>query len=330
MVSLFKQKNSTVVVRLIVLSVVVHLHFFTQPPVVSVPDTGSLMYYILAPLQRLPSIVLSLLFHTVIIIQALRLNYLLHHYRMFPVLDYTPAMCYILLTALLPEWSNIGPELVAAFFILLWIHLFARVISTQSAIRAIFDCGIATGITVMLYPPTAMLIVVGLIAILILRSFRLNEICIYIAGVILPVYFLGSILFLNDRLQWLKNLIPILHFHLTMPADKFTMIMAFILLSLCTLIGFVSMQNHTGKLVISARKLWIIDIVAFVFLVPFILFAAEESWVVALLIAMPFCAALCSNLFYYSKNKIFISLLFWLLLFAGLFHSFGGAALFKK
>lgn len=330
MVSLFKQKNSTVVVRLIVLSVVAHIHFFTQPPVVSVPDTGSLMYYILAPLQSLPSIVVSLLYHTIIIIQALRLNYLLHHYRMFPVLDYTPAMSYILLTALLPAWGNIGPELVVAFFVLLWIHLFARIINTQSATRAIFDCGIATGVAVMLYPPAAMLVLAGLIAILILRSFRLNEMCIYLAGVILPAYFLGSILFLNDRLQWMKNLVPALHLHLAMPADKFIVTAAFILLSLCTLMGFVSMQNHTGKLVISARKLWIIILAALVFSIPFILFSAKENWAAALLITVPFCAAFCSNLFYYSRNKIFISLLFWLLLLAGLFNSFGGISLFKK
>lgn len=330
MVSLYKQKNSTVVVRLIVLSVVAHIHFFTQPPVVSVPDTGSLMYYILAPLQYLPSIVLSLLYHTVVIIQALRLNYLLHRYRMFPVLDYTPAMCYILLTALLPEWSCIGPALVEAFFVLLWIHLFARIINTQSAIRAIFDCGIATGVAVMLYPPAAMLIVAGLIAILILRSFRLNELCIYLAGVVLPVYFLGSILFLNDRLQWMKNLIPVPHFHLAITADKVTVTTACILIALCILIGLVSMQSHMGKLVISARKLWIIILAAFILSVPFLMFTAGQNRVSALLAIVPFCAALSSNLFYYSRNKIFVSLLFWLLLLAGLFHSFGGIALFKK
>lgn len=330
MVSLFKQKNSTVVLRLIVFSVIVHIHFFISPPIVVSANSYSLLNIILLPLQSLPSIVISFLYYIIIIVQAVQLNYLLNHSRLFPIVQYTPAMSFVLLSALVPEWNNISASLITVFFILIWLQLLAKTISTQQPTRTLFDCGIATGIIVIFYPTAVIIILIGLIAILILRSFRMNEICLYLVGSIVPLYFLAGILFLNNKLDWLKNLIPHFNFQVYAPTDKSIIIIAFGLILMSTFLGFVTMQNNVGKLLISARKMWIIVVLAFIFLCASLPLLTGKNWTTAMLIAIPFSAAITANFFYYNRNKVLTALLFWLLAIASIFNSFGGFLLFTK
>ncbi|MDE1193394.1 MAG: DUF6427 family protein [Arachidicoccus sp.] len=330
MVSVFKSKSPAVVFQLIVLSIIMHLHFFVKPPVVIVPPANTLMYYILHPLENLPSLILSLLYHVIVVMQALRLNYLLNQYRLFPTSGYTAAMCYILFTSLLPAWTNISDALVVNFLLLLLMHFCMRLTTTQHPISALFNCGILSGISVLLYPPISIIIILALIAILIIRSLRINELFVYLAGAIIPLYLLAGILFLYNKLEWLKNLLPVLSFHLTLLPDKISFFITLILTGICVIAGFIAMQNNFGKLLISARKLWIIIILSLIFLIGSIFLSADNYRLQTMLITLPACAAIASNLFYYSRNKMILALLFWLIVAIGLFNSFGGVALIKK
>ncbi len=299
-----------------------HLHFFVVPPTVIIPSQHSLLYYILAPLQHLPSLFISLIYHIIVIVQALRFNYLLNNYRLFPNANYIVAMCYILLSALFPAWANINEVLIINFFIIFTLHTFLRLLNTQQPIRTILNCGLLTGTTVLLYPPIAIMMVSGFIAILIIRSFRLNEIISYLLGVIIPYYFLGAILFLNNQLPQIKHFLPSINFHVPAPKDKISFIIASTAIIITTLAGFISLQNHISKLVISARKLWIIIVSFFVMLSASLLITTATDWTASLLAVTISASAIAANTFNYSKRTLLVAILFWMLLIAVLFNSF--------
>jgi len=77
-----------------------------------------LLFYVLNPLASLPAIAIGILYHAIIVVQSLRINYAINNMRMLHSANYTTALGYILLTALLPEWNNLSTALVANTFLI--------------------------------------------------------------------------------------------------------------------------------------------------------------------------------------------------------------------
>lgn len=322
MVSLFKERTSAGVFRLITLSIIVHIHFFVAAPSVIIDAQQPIMHALLNPISKLPAVIIALLFHIVIIIQALRLNYILGNNRLFPNTNFITAMCYILFTGLLPIWANISSALIINIFIIWIIDLLTKLYNTQKAGKSVFNIGLLTGLSILLVPASAPLAFIVLLAILILRPFKMNELFIYIIGCLLPYYFLSAGLYYFDTINLLPNYLP--HFALHLPGfnSKSSFITMTISVLALSFLGFIYLQNNIGKLVIMARKCWIIITILFIFLVPIPLFIKGSNWPIDLFVITA-AAALAANLFYYNKNKIFLSILFWLLIFINWFNSFG-------
>ncbi|ANI88926.1 hypothetical protein A9P82_06230 [Arachidicoccus ginsenosidimutans] len=331
MVSLFKEKSSAGVFRLITLSIFVHIRLFFLPSIVAVPDKSNLLYSLMASLQNMPSVFIALIYQALILIQALRLNYLLSNYRLFPNTNFTPAMCFVIFSALLPQWENVSAALIANLFIILLINMLVRLYNSQQPVKSVFNCGLTAGLCALVFPPGIAIVVFGLISVLILRPVKLNELFAYLTGAILPYYFLGSILFLiQGNLKQAVTYLPASNLHWLVPSDKTYFLIAGIAILLCVILGFAYLQNYFGKLVISARKQWIILVLLFVLLALTIPFVKDKDWTSAWFVVIPTASAVAANLFYYSKRKIAVALLFWLLIIACLFNNFDGMSLLRS
>ena len=103
MVFLFKDRSDFNLIFLLLLIVAVHFHVWMQPPIIIANESdGLLSYLLLHYIQPLPPLVLIVLFHTIILSQAIRLNILLSNFKMFQQISYVPAFTYIILTAMFP------------------------------------------------------------------------------------------------------------------------------------------------------------------------------------------------------------------------------------
>ena len=99
-VSLFKEKSTAAVFGIIILSAGLRAFFWQSPPqVVSNPGDG-FIFYLLEQVKLLPAALLPVIYHIVVIVQSMRLNYVLNEARLFPKIAFTTALAYILLTAL--------------------------------------------------------------------------------------------------------------------------------------------------------------------------------------------------------------------------------------
>ena len=329
MVSLFKEKTTIGVFRLILLSVVVHAKFFIHSPAVLPQPDNLLLAPLLGLIKNWPTLVLATIYHGLVVIQALRLNYILGNHKLFAHTNFTVAMCYILFTGLLPEWCNITGALVINLLIIWLIHLLCQLYHTQKPGAVVFNIGMITGISVLLYPPAFILVLIMLVGIMIIRSFKFTQVVTYLIGAVLPLYFLGSYLYLYGSFHQLYLYLPKLDFRQPLIANKGTLIGSFALIVVCLLGGFSYLQAGMHKLLILARKCWIILCLMLICFIATIFTVQDASWTVVLLL-MPPAAAIAGNLFYYNQQKVFLSVLFWLLIFSAWFYSFNGWALLPK
>ena len=312
MVFLFRDKSIINIFFLVILSIGVHLHFFTGPPmVIANSNDGVLSHFLSKYVTNLPQTVLFIIYHIVVLVQAIRLNMVLSDLRMFQNNNYTTAMAYVLLSGILTQWCSISSALIANF-LLIWLFIkLSRLYNRPSPKTLLFNTGLIVGLSVICYHPTAILILVVLFALAVVRPFRLAEWMVLLMGILLPYYFLISWLFLNDNVSQFSSFLPYLQWNLPFPQWNLPLIIRLSVLVVTLLAGLICWQKSNKRMVIQIRKNWGVMVVMLLILlpIPFIfLHAGIES---AFLSLVPM-AAFAANAFSYPRRLFLPNILFWL------------------
>lgn len=294
------------------LSIGVHLHFFVNSPlVVANTNDGVLSLFLKAYVSGLSATALFVLYHFILLLQAIRLNMVLSDLRMFQHNTYTSAMSYVLLSGILIQWCNLSSAL-AANFLVIWLFIkLSRLYNHPSPKTLLFNTGLIVGLSVICYHPTAILIVVVLFALAVVRPFRLAEWVILLMGILLPFYFLFSFLFLKDQTASFTSFIPYLQLNLPVNAWNLPLVVGLSVLLATLVAGLICWQLTIQRMVIQIRKNWGVMMVMLIILlpIPFIfLHAGLESAFMSLL---PL-AAFASNAFSTPRRLIVPNILFWL------------------
>jgi hypothetical protein len=227
---------------------------------------------------------------------------------MLPRANYLPAMCYILITSLLPDWGHFSaPLLINSIMIWCWYRMVALYNSTAPVI-AIFNIGLFLGFATLLYVPAMVFLVLLFFALLIMRPFRIQEWLVGFIGFTSPYYFLTLFLYFTHQLNW-RNLVP--HIRFTFPATIIHLDhCAISLLIIPFIIGGFYVQNNLNKMLIHVRKAgaccwpswW-----QLYFVIIINKAGTYENWIVTV---MPF-AVFHSAAYYYSCKQSFSQLLHW-------------------
>ena len=311
MVALFREKSAAGVFWLIVLSILLHLHFFISPPQLAIAKNDGFIYLLFGPLNLLPPIIITILYHVIVVVQALRLNYILNDLRMFYKTAFTTAMAYIMLTALYPSWNNLTPSLLINSSFIWLIYRFAKLYNSPNPKTLIFNIGLITGITVLLFFPAFLLVLVMFLALAILRPFRANEWLVLLLGIATPFYFVVAVLYLQNNIGLLVSWLQEFHVHLLSPDNKIQMITSTIILGILFLAGFYIWQMNSGRMVIQSRKNWSVLLLLAVLFIPAI-FLKDTGFDYLLLTMVP-VAAFASNIFLYPRSNLLPNFLFWCL-----------------
>ncbi len=269
MVALFKDRSPVTIFWLFVLSIIVHSHFFVHAPTVSATTAdGLLSAFINQYIASLNAAFIILIYHAVILLQALRINHLFTDHRMYSRANYFPAMVYILLTGLFTEWSSLTPALLANFLVIWFFTKIVQLYNSPNPKTLLFNIGLLTGISTILYHPAAMLLPVAFFALMMLRPFNITEGVVLIMGVISPFYFLVSYLYLTDNLPSIKNYIPWWRFHLlkTTASPVFFITIAVIILVIFIALYFWQQENR--RLLIQVRNNWVVLVVMLLVMLP--------------------------------------------------------------
>ena len=314
MVALFKNRSPATIIWLFILSLAVHSHFFVDSPTVQpLPHQGLLSLLLNAYSSVfLPSTVVYV-YHAIIILQALRLNYLFTDHRMFNKVNYLVAMVYVLLTGLVSEWGTLNPALIANSFIIWLLAKILRLYNSPNPKTLLFNIGLIIGVSALCYQPSALLLVVAAFAVLTVRPFAANEWLVLLMGAIAPYYFLASFLYLNSNITALISYIPAWKIILPVVRLSTNYYVTFFILITVLLTGVFYWQNDSRTLLIQVKKYW--SVLLFMLLIMlFVPVISKNAGIQSLLLSLVPASPFIAKGFLSPKSAILPALMFWSLL----------------
>jgi hypothetical protein len=313
-IGIFKQKNPANLFVLLITGIAIKLPVFTDPhqPVVHTSD-GVLFEAILRfldPGVKSFPLLYPLLAYSFLFIQAVMLTRFINNQRMMNKPTYLPGLAYLLISSLLPEWNYFSAPLLVNTVLLLILSWLFGIYNKHDARGTIFNTGLALGIAGFLFFPSLIFILWVLLALGVMRPFRIGEWLICLLGVITPSYFYGIYLFVADRWNAEEFLpavtigLPAIRRSAWLAGSVFLIIVPF-------LVGGYYLQGHLRRMLINVRKGWSLLLL---FLLPALLLPfinAEgtlENWILGIVPLAVFHA----SAYLYATRRVFPLLLFWL------------------
>jgi hypothetical protein len=313
-VNIFKQKSPANLLLLLVFGILIKFPMFRHQHIpVAAPSDGPLFIRILEWLQPIsksfhaiyPVLAFALLF-----IQAISLNQFINNRRLLNFPTYLPGMSYMLITSLFPEWNNFSAALLISTILLFILSGLFRIYNQQHAKGTIFNIGLALGIASFLFLSSLAFVVWVLLALAVMRPFRLNEWLLCILGITTPYYFYGVYLFVSGHWSW-NNLIPYLTVNIPEVKQSAWVAGSAFLIAVPFLLGGYYVQENLRRMLIQVRKGWSLLLLYLLtaMLVPFVNTNSNfENWILA---AIPF-ASFHASTYLYSKMRLIPLILFWL------------------
>ncbi len=323
MIALFKQKSPANFIALLVFGVLIKLPAFFHPHIPDYSKTDGVLYTeLLKLLKPVHTWVYPLLAYLLIFLQAVILTRFVNNQRMMAKPNWFPGMAYMLITSLFSEWNYFSAPLIVNTFLLFILSALFKIYNKPDAKSAIFNIGLALGIASLIFFPSITFLFWVLVALMLMRPFKLNEWVLCIVGVTTPYYFYAVWLFISDNWGWgilfpgFSVTMPVLQQSAWLAGSAFLLVMPF-------LIGGYYVQENLRKVLIQVRKGWSL-LLLYIFGAIFIPFVngtgTLENWVIA---AIPF-AAFHACMYLYSSLRIVPLLIFWLTVAFILGYQYGG------
>ncbi len=313
MVGIFKQKNPANIFLLLVFGILIKLPMFTHPQVTRQGTGDGILFRALLDVlnqqRSFGPILYPVLAFALLYIQAIILSRFIAQQRMMNRPTYLPGMAYLLITSLFQEWNYFTAPLLVNTFLLIVLSALFRIYNQPEARGTIFNIGLALGLASFFYFPAITYIGWILLALMVMRPFRLNEWILCLLGVTAPFYFYAVYLFITSDLNW-ANLLPPLTVHMPSLKQSAWMAGSVFLLTVPFLIGSYYVQDNLRKMLIQVRKGWSLVLLYLLvaILVPFVNNSDSfANWVMA---AIPF-AAFHGCTYLYSGFRIVPILFFW-------------------
>jgi hypothetical protein len=307
-ISLFRDKSIVAILALIILCFIIHSHiFFSSIGISTGKDTGLLSWLLQIVATKMHPIAISLGYIFILLLQAIRLNFILDNTKMFNKPGFTIGFAYILLSGLFVNALFLTPALIANTFIIAIVNSALKLYNNPSPNKLLFNLGFVASISFIMYQPSIILVVSLFFALGILRSFKPSEWFILIIGIVAPIYLLVSSLYLTDHLYLVQKLLPQLQFRFLLNKDPWQWY-NLILLFLLTIAGLIVWFPNSNRMVIQIRKSWLVILILFLLSLLDITFFNNKNYAPEVL-SMVTQAAFLANFFTYPKKTILINLL---------------------
>ena len=256
----------------------------------------------LDPLARAFPFLYPVLCFMLLFTQAVNFNKIVNGLKLHRQSNYLTGMSYLLITSLLPGMFSLSaPLIVNSFIIWIWGKLCA-LYNNPSPKSVVFNIGLATGIAVFFYFPSVLFLLLIIAGIATARPFRLQEWITGLVGILTPVYFFSSWLFLTGKTGSFH--FPGLHFtHPHFPGNAPAYI-AVLLIAVGIAAGIFFVSVNMGRQVVQTRKSW--QLLFFYLLVStFVILINNEPGLSSLILpAVPLSPVIAAAFFYPNKKMV--------------------------
>ncbi len=314
MTGIFRQKNPANIIILLVFGVLIKLPVFLHPHIPhSNPADGRLFRVVLDFLQpygEKAPVIYPLLAFSFLYLQAVLLTAFINNQRMMSRPNYFPGMAYMLITTLFPEWNYFSAPLLVNFILVLILSRLFKIYGQPVALGTVFNIGLSLGLASFLFFPSVTFIIWILLALAVMRPFRLNEWIVCMLGVTTPFYFYAVYLFVDNQWSW-SAIWPAFGFRIPDVRQTVWLAGSVFLLAVPFLAGGYYIQESLRRMLIQVRKGWSLILLFLLgaLLIPFVNSTDTfENWIIA---AIPL-AAFHACTYLYASLRIIPLLLFWL------------------
>lgn len=306
MTGIFKQKTSSNIIILLVYGLILKFNLLLHPAgPLQQPEDHFLYNWLISFLKPLniPPVLYVLFSFLLLYSQALLFNRICNDQKLLPRPNYLPAMAHMLTTSLFVEWNYFSAPLIANTF-LIWIFYRMTTLPTiQRPAGPIFSIGVLIGIVTLLYRPAVVFVALVLLALFIMRPFRIKEWAINLLGITMPYYFLALVLYLSNKWDWNK-IKPVFSISLpAIPSSVYTTI-SIILLVVPFMIGGYFVQANLNKMYIHVRKSWSLLLLYLIMAMLIIMADGGSNYVSWMLCSVPITAFHAAMYFYIGSRRL--------------------------
>ncbi len=314
MVETFKTNSPINIIFLLIYGCVLKFNAFLHPHIPVAQATDGFLYHrflhFLAPMGKDFPIIYPIIVLILVLWQAISFCNFINNQKMLPKATYLPAMAYVLITSLFPEWWQLSSVLIVnSVLVWTWSGLSA-LFNNPKPKTVVFNAAMLIGLASFLYFPAIAFILLVFFALISMRPFQFSEWIIAVLGLLTPYYFLFAILFLAGNWNPLTYL-PSISVSIPKFQNSIWAWGAIVLLVIPFLISGFYMQANIFKMLIQARKSWglMLTYLLLSLLIPFINFASTfEYWI---LCALPF-AAFHAYTYFFAEKKWIPVVMHWL------------------
>jgi hypothetical protein len=313
-IAIFKQKNPVNLLLLLILGVFIKMPMFMKPhAAVLRPADGILFEGIInlfASTAKANPIFYPLVTFALLFFQAIMLNRFINMQRMMNKPTYLAGLAYLLITSLLPEWNYFSAPLLCNTILLFILSALFGIYNKPNVRGTIFNIGLALGIAGFLFISSLTFIIWILLAMAVMRPFRLNEWLICILGITTPFYFYAIYTVINGSWSW-QEFVPQITIGFPSLKQSAWLSGSVFLIMVPFLSGGYYVQENLRRLLINVRKGWSLLLLYLLaaLLLPFVNSSETfENWIMAM---VPM-AAFHGYTYLYSKWRIYPLILVWI------------------
>jgi hypothetical protein len=306
MLGIFKANNHFNGFLLFFYGLLLKLPWFLNPTVPAPQDTDNFLFHrLLSLLSTIGSgfpLIYPMIAYILLFTQAISINKLVNSQRLLPKPNYLPGMSYLLITSLFTEWNILSSPLLINTLLIWILWKMSHLHNLQKAKATLFDIGAVIGVATFFYFPAIAILALVIMALMIMRPFRLDEWLMVAIGIVTPYYLLYSYLFISDKIQNYR--LPAF----TVGYPKFTQeywpIIAMALVVISFLVGGYFVRTNMRRQVVHTRKTWnliLLYLVVAVF-VPFV--NSTYSFVYWILTTIPLAIFIGCGFYYPTKRAL--------------------------
>ncbi|HTN46911.1 MAG TPA: DUF6427 family protein [Flavipsychrobacter sp.] len=316
--NLFRSKSPFVVIILFILALVMKLQALSHP---AMPQAfphhllfGSLLHFL-----QFSAFGYTILAVILTFLQSVYVNFICEKHKLFHKTGYYAAFIYLVLSSLYPAFSYFSEPLLINWFVLIALDVMLSFSKTLEPQKQLFNAGFFICIPVLLQFPAIGFFVLLLVALLLLRSYRVSEMVVTVLGYFTPAYFFVGILYLIDKTSFLKNVIEIgFDMHL-LSASRIYLAGIVSGVLLMVIGGVYAFQQSSIRMTIYVRRSWFLIFCYLAVAITVTLLAVSAvhaEWV----LVVPPLSLIISQVLYIENNRRLSTFMFYfslaLLIFA--------------
>jgi len=258
--------------------------------------------------RPLPGIIFTL---AIVILLAFSLVYLNNNLFFINERTFLPALIYVLLSGLFPQFQLLNPAIFAAIFLILAIGRIMDTYRIPGTAYSFFDAGILIGTGSLFYASLIWFGLLIIIGVALLRTWNLREIALSLFGLVTPYVMTFGVYYISGK--DMRDLMFLLEYNLfgkiALYAFTAPTITALIFIGVVILMALVYLLNSMNSKKIRSRKifylfLWVLIISISIFLI-FSAVSVEIIWLAGIPVSY-----LLAHYFVFVKKRLLAEFLF--------------------